>query len=257
MTLILWIVMLIGAASLAAFYFYTSSRLDEKPISYSTSLAKDVLSGKIKKDTLTSSPVQTSPETPAADRLTRKPVPQSDHTVEEPPTSSNTKIEAELSGTTEKASYSFPVDVFSFDIPPLPAEPIEEHAAITNLSPKFTQPVIYETSKANGRFARAQEITKGIIIGQRDTKSDRTDFYKVRPTGSTMIIRPEPSLKGEKRFFMVKIYDTNQRLIIEHSGKTGPIITLAVTPQAIYYIKMDLRHAPIESPQYELHVNFN
>ena len=250
MTLILWIVMLLGAASLATFYFTSSSRLDERPTSYSTNLTKDELSGKIKKDTLVS-----SPETPAEDGSIKKPIPLSDHTEEEPSLSSNTKIEAELSGTTDKASYSFPVDLFSFDIPSLPVESIKEHAAITNLSPKFTQPIIYETSKANGKFARAQEITKGIIIGKRDTESDRADFYKVRPTGSIMIIRLEPSLKEEKRFFMVKIYDTNQRLLKEHSGKTGPLITLAVTSQAIYYIKIDLRRAPIETPQYELHVN--
>ncbi|MDY7035623.1 MAG: hypothetical protein SV375_05595, partial [Thermodesulfobacteriota bacterium] len=226
MTLILWIAMLMGAAGLVTFYFISSSRLDERPTSYSTNLAKDALSGKIKKDTLVSSPVQTSPETPAEDGSIKKPIPQSDHSEKEPSLSSNTKIEAELSGTTDKASYSFPVDLFSFDIPSLPVEPIKEHAAITNLSPKSTQPIIYETSKANGKFARAQEITKGIIIGKRDTESDRADFYKLRPTGSTMIIRLEPSLKGDKRFFMVKIYDTNQRLLKEHSGKTGPLITL-------------------------------
>ena len=101
-----------------------------------------------------------------------------------------------------------------------------------------------------------QDITEGVIVDRRDTEEDRIDHYKVRATGHTMILRLEPSLKDSKYRFMMTVFGADQRLIGEDLGKTGPTKTLAVTPQATYYIKLDLSHAPIETPQYQLYVHF-
>ena len=71
-----------------------------------------------------------------------------------------------------------------------------------------------------------------------------------------MILRLEPSLKESKNRFIMSVFDAGQRLIGEDLGKTGPTRKLTVTPKATYYIKLDLNHAPIETPQYQLHVHF-
>jgi len=120
---------------------------------------------------------------------------------------------------------------------------------------KFPTITIHETSKSNGSFNTAQEITEGIIIGKRGTAGDRSDFYKVRATGKTMILRLEPALKKKNQRFAMTVFDVNKKPVGQDSMKTGPAITLAVTPESTYYIKLDLRHAPVtEKPQYRLYV---
>jgi len=133
--------------------------------------------------------------------------------------------------------------------------PTKEPPATTVPSPP-PQAVIHETSGPNGAFYRAQDITEGIIIGRRGAANDRTDYYKIRATGHTMTLRLEPSLKESKNRFIMSVFDADRRLIGEDLGKTGPTSTLSVTPQATYYIKLDLNRAPIETPQYQLHVHF-
>ncbi len=92
-----------------------------------------------------------------------------------------------------------------------------------------------------------QDITEGVIVDRRGTEEDRTDYYRVRAAGYAMTLGLEPSLKESKNRFIMSVFDADQRLIGEDLGKTGPTRTLAVTPQATYYIKLDLNHAPIET----------
>ena len=95
-----------------------------------------------------------------------------------------------------------------------------------------------------------QDITEGVIVDRRGTEEDRTDYYRVRAAGYVMTLGLEPSLKESKNRFVMSVFDADRRLIEENLGKTSLTRTLAVTPQATYYIKLDLNHAPIETPQY-------
>jgi hypothetical protein len=110
-----------------------------------------------------------------------------------------------------------------------------------------------ETSKANGNFFSAQDIEEGIITGQRGSADDRADYYRLRATGDIMSLKLEPTLDEGERGFIMKIFDGNKRLM----KKGLCAIKVAVVPEATYFIKLDLRNAPIEKPQYHLHITFN
>lgn len=180
---------------------------------------------------------------------------RSDHRDVEPPPSSTNLTETELPDTSARESPSSPVPA-SRDTVTLLVDRSMEETTTTTLPSRPPQVTIYETSKPNGAFYMAQDITEGVIIGRRGTASDRADYYKVRATGSAMILRLEPSLKERNHRFVMTVFDADQRSIGEDLGESGPTITLAVTPQATYYIKMDLSNAPTETPQYQLHVHF-
>ena len=174
----------------------------------------------------------------------------------EPPPYFTNLTEAELSDTSAKEPPSSPVPA-SRDTVTLLVDRFIKETTTTTLPSRPPQVTIYETSKSNGAFYTAQDITEGVIIGKRGTASDRADYYKVRAAGSTMILRLEPSLKERTHRFVMTVFDADQRSIGEDLGESGPSITLAVTPQATYYIKMDLSNAPTETPQYQLHVQFS
>ena len=119
------------------------------------------------------------------------------------------------------------------------------------------QITIQEMLKPNGSFKKAQSITEGIITGKRGSAGDLSDYYKIRATGSSMILRLEPSMSDEKKRFDVIVFDPARKKIGGISAKTGPSITLDVTSRTVYYIKLDLSRGPIRSPQYQLHVRFD
>jgi hypothetical protein len=201
-TLILWVVLALGTASLVAAYFVRSERL-----------------------------------------------------VVEPHPSSTKQTEAKLPDTIARRTPSSPVPPSRDAAELLQDRPTKELPTTTPPSPS-PQAVIYETSNPNGTFYRAQDITGGVIIGKRGTARDRADYYRVRAAGYAMTLGLEPSLKESKNRFVMSVFDADRRLIEEDLGKTSPTRTLAVTPQATYYIKLDLNHAPIETPQYQLYVHF-
>jgi len=202
-TLILWVVLLLGAVSLVVVYSTTSDRRDV-----------------------------------------------------EPPPSFTNLTEAELSDTSAREPPSSPVPA-SRDTATLLVDRSMEETTTTTLPSRLPQVTIYETSKSNGAFYTAQDITEGVIIGKRGMASDRADYYKVRAAGSTMIIRLEPSLKERTHRFVMSVFDADQRSIGEDLGESDPTTILPVTPQATYYIKMDLSNAPTETPQYQMHVLFS
>ncbi len=116
---------------------------------------------------------------------------------------------------------------------------------------------IQETSKANGSFATAQQITEGVIIGMRGSTDDITDWYKLRSTGHTMVVEFEPDLVGKPQYFTVAVFDADKRQVGEEVGETRARTTISVKPQSVYYLKVDLVHAPIQSPNYKVHVHFH
>jgi hypothetical protein len=125
------------------------------------------------------------------------------------------------------------------------------------LSQPGTQVTIQETSKANGSFERAQDITEGVIVGSRGSKGDRTDLYKIRAPGRTMVIELEPSLTGGTHYFKADVYNSEKRKLGETIGNTRSTTTIPVTPQETYYIKVNLNHAPLHTPTYKVHVRFH
>lgn len=126
----------------------------------------------------------------------------------------------------------------------------------------MTQPQVplqvttYETSKDNGTFYSAQEITESVIVGKRGSAGDRADYFKVRATGRTMILKLEPSLQEERYPLTIIVFNAEQKSIVRSSGETDPAISLSVTPKDTYYIKLNLSRAPIEKPQYQLNLRF-
>jgi hypothetical protein len=142
-----------------------------------------------------------------------------------------------------------------------PAEPGREkpkgEPAVSPLTLPPPMATIQETTKANGSFARAQNITEGVIIGKRGSEGDRTDYYKVRADGRTMVVKVEAALVGKSQYFTVAVFDDSKRRVGEVVEKTRASTTIPVKPQSVYYIKVDLTHAPIQSPNYEVHVAFH
>jgi hypothetical protein len=201
-TLILWVVLALGIASLAAVYVLRSEGPDAEP-------------------------------QPSAAR----------------------QIEAKLPSTIAQHALPSPAPA-SLDADELLGDQPPKTPPTTTLPSPPPQTVIHEAADPNGTFYTAQIITEGIIIGRRGTPGDRADYYKLRATGPTMTLGLEPSLEESKTRFIMSVFDANRRLIGEDVGKTGPSSTLSVTPQATYYIKLDLNRAPIETPQYQLHVHF-
>lgn len=212
-TLVLWVVFILGAAGLAGTYYVRSHHRPAQ-------IPPDVESHL--KETLPKPPTQIPPSS-------RAPIRKETVT---------------------------PVDEKQKEVISKKAEPKGEPSptALTPPSPKAT---IQETSKANGSFASAQQITEGVIIGMRGSKGDITDWYKVRSTGRSMIVECEPDLVGKSQYFTVVVFDANKRRVGEEVGKLRASTTISVKPQSIYHIKVDLTHAPIQSPNYKVHVNFH
>ena len=149
-----------------------------------------------------------------------------------------------------------PVDTKQKEVISIKEEP-KGRPSPTTSTPPSPKATIQETSKANGSIARAQQITEGVIIGMRGSKDDITDWYKVRSTGSIMIVKCEPDLVGKPQYFTVAVFDANKRRVGEEVGKLRASATISVRPQSLYHIKVDLTHAPIQSPNYTLHVSFH
>jgi hypothetical protein len=224
---ILCVVFVVGAVSLGVFYYATSYRHDREIMLSSTHRIQINFANAIKKD---SAPVYPDPS--PLDTVTSL----VDQSKREPDASSES--------------------VLGDKVTLLANQPTKKPASIP-LSSKSLQKKIYEISKANGNFNSAQEIMEGVIIGKRGTVRDRGDYYKVQATGNTMTLKLKPLLKDENHRFIITVFDVNQRLIGGgNSEDTSQAITLAVTPQTTYYIKLDLNRAPIETPQYRLSFRF-
>ena len=116
---------------------------------------------------------------------------------------------------------------------------------------------IHETTGPNGTLFSAQEVGEGTVVGKRGGADDSADFYKIRATGRRLGLRLEPSIKDHEGRFVMIVFDESQTPIGEDSGKTGSPLSLEVKPQATYYIKLDLRNAPIEIVPYQLHIKFD
>jgi hypothetical protein len=123
--------------------------------------------------------------------------------------------------------------------------------------PKPKQNIIHETSKPNGTFYSSQKITGGLVTGKRGSRGDVVDFYKITTNGNFMNLKLESDLEEEDSRFMIRVYDAKQQQIGKISEKTDSPLNLSVLPKAIYYIVVDLRDAPIETPAYTFHVTFN
>jgi len=247
-TTMLWIVMIIWAAGIGVFYFFKSDRLNEGHPSPPTKLWESKISEKTAKTSPSSQiPIPPALLKPSVDPSFKEtitpPVPSSEkRTITADPSPGTPAVP---SPQTKEGQASIKPVVKSTPEPP----------NITQ-TPKPIQE-INETSKPNGTFYSAQKITEGVVVGRRGAIGDHLDFYKITATGNSMILKLEPSLEEEERRFIMNVYNAKQQHIGKISGKTDSPLTINGTPQDIYYIGIDLTHAPVETPPYKLHVNFN
>ena len=279
-TTILWVVMIIWAVGIGVFYFFKSDRLRDDQTPSFAKLSDYKISERIVKASSFSQPP--TPPTPlknsadpsvkepvtppplsssekrtiTVDRSLGTPTATSPQTKEEQSLLSSTRPESQLSGTTEMESPPSPTPI-SAKSSTEPVVKSTQKPDINTPDPKPTQEITHETPKANGTFYSAQKIMEGVIIGRRGSSGDLADFYKITATGNSMILKLEPSLEEEDSRFIMKVYNAKQQQIGKISEKTYFPLNISVSSQAIYYIGIDLRHAPIETPPYKLHVKFN
>jgi hypothetical protein len=230
-TLILVVVFILWAAGLAGTYYVRSHHRHGEGPSTMERHARDTLSAQHAK-------TPPSPEVPA-----------------------HTKIAIPIKKIQKKGFHANENQVQRNPAPALSAiEPHKERPkgepAASPLTPPAPKSIIQETTKANGSFARAQHITEGVIIGMRGSEGDRADFYKVQADGRRMVIRLEATRAIKSQYFTVAIYDAGKKRVGEDVGKARESTAIMVKPQAVYYLKVDLTHAPIQSSNYTVHVNF-
>jgi hypothetical protein len=184
MTLILWVVFILGAAGLAGTYYVRSSH---RPVGAPLATKSQ-----------TSVTVPITPEyTHPSDRVTipKETVPKLEEKTRGEPTP---PVEIPVSTGPKYRGVI------------VREKPKEEPSAPTSSHP-VTQSTIQETSKANGSFERAQDITEGVIVGTRSSKGDRADLYKIRAPGGTMVVELEPSLKEGTHYFTADVYNSEKR----------------------------------------------
>ncbi|MBW1703921.1 MAG: hypothetical protein JRJ86_02000 [Deltaproteobacteria bacterium] len=253
-TLILIILLVLGAAGIVAFYLTTYGRMKILPGPASPVRTEADTTNEIAKKSLSpSGPVSRGAVLVLADKSANEIAAATKSKDISPGQSSTNPTGTELK---EKAP---PKEVPSTQVPGsgdavvVKDQPRKESETAPAKLPTIT---IHETSKSNGSFNTAQEITEGIITGKRGAAGDRSDFYKIRATGKTMILRLEPALRKKNQRFAMTVFDANKKPVGQDSRKTGPTIALDVKPEATYYIKLDLRHAPVKKPKYKLNVKF-
>ena len=253
-TLILLVLLVLGTAGIIAFYFTTEGRMKPSSVPATPERTEADTTDKIaKKPSPPSNPVSKDVEVEPAGKSEKETAVASKSELVLPGPSS-----AKPTGTesNEKAAAKeVPSTLFagSHDAGAHKDQPVEEPETVPEKSPVIT---IHETSKSNGSFHTAQEITEGVILGKRGAEEDRSDFYKIRAKKKTMILRLVPDVKKQNQHFVMVVFNANKKPVGKDSRKTGPTLTLEVTPEATYYIKLDLRHAPVEKKsQYRLYVN--
>ena len=252
-TLILIVLLVLGSAGIVAVYFTTGDRMNILPGPASPERTETDLTNKIVKKPLSPSDTVSRGAVSVPAGQPEKEVATEPKSKDISPGQSPTKLtETELK---EKVPAK---EVPSTQVPGpgdavvLKGQPEKEPETDPTKSPEI---MIHETLKSNGSFNTAQEITEGTIIGKRGATGDLSDFYKVRATGKTMILRLEPILQKQNQRFTMTVFNANKKPVGQDSRKTGPAITLIVTPETTYYIKLDVRHAPVEKePQYRLYL---
>ena len=277
-TAMLWVVMIIWAVGIGIFYFFNSDRLKDDQTHSSAKLSDSKTFKATQKASLPSQiPAHPTPSRNRVDQSVKQsvtpppsssvkgtitPNPSPGTTIATPPQTkevrsllSGTKPETRLSGTTEIKSLPSQTSIAA-KASTQPVVKSVHKPAINTPDTKPAQEIIHETSKANGTFYSAQKITAGVINGNRGSSGDVVDYYKITADGNTMILKVEPFLEEEHSHFLINVYDAKQQQIGKISEKTDSHLNISVSPQAIYYIGIDLRDAPIEKPPYTFQVNF-
>jgi hypothetical protein len=253
-TLILIVLLVLGSAGIVAVYFTTDGRMNILPglASPERTRTEDLTDKIVKKplspsDTVSRGAVRVPADHPEKE-VTTEPTSKGISPDQSPTKLTGGELEEKATGK-EVPSTQVPG---SDNAVVFKDQPGKEPETDPKKSPDIT---IHETLKSNGSFNTAQEITEGIIIGKRGAAGDRSDFYKIRATGKTMILRLEQVFKKQNQRFAMTVFNANKKPVGQEPRKTGPAITLAVTPEATYYIKLDVRHAPVEKkPQYRLYL---
>jgi hypothetical protein len=252
-SVILIVLLVIGTAGIAAVYFTTDYRMNILPGPASPARMKIDVTDKFGKNSFSPSDTVFRGAVMVPAEQTEKEVAAEAKSRDIPPGQCPTKVRgAGLEGEAPSKEGISTQVTGSGDTVGLKDQTGKEPATDPAISPDIT---IHETLKSNGSFNTAQEITEGIIAGKRGSTGDLFDFYKVRATGKTMILRLEPILERQNQRFAMTVFNANKKPVGHDSGNPDPAINLAVTPESVYYIKLDVRHAPVENkPQYRLYL---
>jgi len=252
-------ILVLGTAFLVGFYFLTSHHPDVKP-AFVTSPGENTAFGDKKT---------------AGSRLSfQVPLSRGGHEVQSGkgrvahPSGEVGEAMAEQKATGSKDDSPSPEKSLSSRVAPLavtgdvlatPAnEPAKENPMPSpSLPSEHSEKAFQETAKANGNFYLAQEIEDGVITGRRGAADDKADFYKIRAKGGRMTLKIESSSGKEEQDFVMALFDANRKLMESISEKANSALSFAVTPEATYYIKLDLKNSPIEEPAYRLQIHFN
>ena len=282
-TTMLWVVMIVWAVGIGVFYFFKSDSLKDDQTPSLATLPNSRIFEKTQKKSLPSKiPTLPAPlkkrvkkrvdqsgkatvvdSLPSSEKRTITP----DRSLETSTAKSpQTKEEQSIQPETHPQNHSNGnTDIKSPSQSPITSKTLAQSAIksiktpdIQKPKPKPTQNIIHETAKPNGTFYSAQKISAGGgVTGRRGSRGDVVDFYKITATGNFMTLKLESDLEGEDGRFMINVYDAKQQQIGKISEKTASPLSLSVLSQAIYYIVVDLRDAPIETPAYTFHVTFN
>ena len=166
------------------------------------------------------------------------------------------QLDAPMPDVTIEKSPTFSEPLSSDTPPPREKTPKKKSPAVTP-PPQRPQVTIQETSKPNGAFSNAQEITEGLVIGGRKTKGDRADFYILQATGNAMTLNLKTSPKEANDRFALTVFDGDRKSILGPFGESSFPLTIMASPQSTYYIKLNLNNAPLKTPRYHLSIKFN
>ena len=138
-------------------------------------------------------------------------------------------------------------------------DPVEENETLEKQldeTKDSNETMIYETTKKNTYFQVAQDVSEGIIMGTKEAVNDISDFYKIRASGEKMLLSLEPQVEILDGRSIITIYNADQKVIGEYFNYRGPELSLQVTPDLYYYIKLHLLFVPHSTFDYKLRIRF-
>ena len=257
-TLILVVVLVLGAAALLAVHFATNDDKNTEPGSSPTRMTETRVSDEPAQE-VSSPPVAAPEPKEVLKKQPEKETAPGAPSPEGPQIASREKVPTgeSVRGLEENTEREVPAQSLAAieEGEPLKEQPARE-TKLADVSPERSHVLIHETDKSNGSFNTAQDITEGTIIGKRGTSGDRSDYYKVQATGKMMTLRLKPFLKTKKGRSALSVFDAEKKSMGKFLRETGGAMTLSVKAGAVYYVKLDLRSAPIKEPEYELDVKF-
>lgn len=247
--LLLWIVLILGIVVFGLFYLFDSgqnaSKISDHPIEMETPNQSESLEIE-REDIEKAEPI-------VMDNRFNDNIPEMPNYL--------AKVEAEISSgepgvTREQISILKPRPDEESAALNVPVEENEIREKQLNEPKDSNETIISETTKKNTYFQVAQDVSEGIIMGTKEAVNDISDFYKIRASGRKMVLSLEPQVETLEGRSIITIYNADQKVIGEYFNYRGPELSLQVTPDLYYYIKLHLLFVPHSTFDYKLRVRF-